>query len=239
MNTVNDKVQKLFAAYEDQARKKQQSKPDDYKNQSDVLSEIQSLRQAWDRLGWEDVRYLERKPKRSFYFKTWGQVQNKLAMRIETVSEVDYWWTPPQHRETVNLLWEIAGTLRKAASPWWRLTATVTWHVIKELLYLGILVALLLSSRSNFETRVIALLVLIYNSITLEAGSLGLALNSIQVLMGDELKNVARSMKLKTPVMDFKTSERFGVGNLLTYIHLISCGLGSLIAIAALVWSLF
>jgi hypothetical protein len=138
-----------------------------------------------------------------------------------------------------SLLREIAGILRKAVSPWWRLTATVTWHVVKELLYLGILVALLLSSRSNFETRVIALLVLIYNSISSEAGSLGLALNGIQVLMGDELKNVARSMKLKASVMDFKTSEQFGMGNLLTYIHLISCGLGSVIAIVALVGSLF
>jgi hypothetical protein len=207
-------------------------------NGRDLLFEIQGLRQAWRRYEFNGGAF-DRDYKRSKYAEAWQQVRNKLAMRIERVSQDDYWWTPPQHQETVGLLWEIAGILRKAVSPWWRLTATVTWHVVKELLYLGILVALLLSSRSNFETRVIALLVLIYNSISSEAGSLGLALNGIQVLMGDELKNVARSMKLKASVMDFKTSEQFGMGNLLTYIHLISCGLGSVIAIVALVGSLF
>jgi len=54
---------------------------------------------------------------RSFYLKMWEQIQNKLAMRIETASEADYWWTPPRHQETVNLLWQIIATLRKAASP--------------------------------------------------------------------------------------------------------------------------
>src|SRR5712692_438045 len=189
MNTVNDKVQKLFAKYEDQARNQQPSKLLDVKKyQGDFLSEIRSLRQAWG--GWEwDDHDLERGLKQSIYIEMWEKVQNKLAMRMETVSDAGYWWTPPQHQETVNLLWEIAGTLREAASPWWRHTATVVWHIIRELLYLGILVALLLSGRSNFETRVIALLILIYNNVKATTGSLGLGINSIQLRVGDQLRN--------------------------------------------------
>jgi hypothetical protein len=57
--------------------------------------------------------------------------------------------------------------------------------------------------------------------------------------MGDELRNVARSMKLKTSVMDFVSSERFGMGSLLTSISGISCMVGNVIALAALITSLF
>jgi hypothetical protein len=115
----------------------------------------------------------------------------------------------------------------------------VAWHVVKELLVLGILVAILLSGHSAFETRVVALLVLIYNGIQLQIGRLGLTLSNNQVLMGDDLRNMGRSMKLKMPVMDLEASEQFGMGNLLAYISGISRGLGSLIAVVALISSLF
>lgn len=157
---------------------------------------------------------------------------------VLAVSEADYWWTPARHQETVTLLWEVAGALRKAASPWWRHAATVAWHVAKELLLLGILVGILLSSRGAFETRVVALLILIYSSIRLEVGGLTFALSN-QVLMGVELRNLARSMKLKTLVDGLQADERLGMGILLSHISALSGYLGCLIAIAALVYSLF
>jgi hypothetical protein len=167
MNTVNDSVQKLFTEYENKARDKQKlfsefEDQDRDKRCNDILSEIRTLRHAWDELGWNwEEHDLGRDLERSYYRKAWEQIQNKLAMRIERTSEDDYWWRPPQYQETINLLWEITGTLRRAASPRWRQSSAVAWHVFKELLYLGIVAALLLSSRNNFETRVIALLVLI------------------------------------------------------------------------------
>jgi hypothetical protein len=113
------------------------------------------------------------------------------------------------------------------------------WHVAKQLLYLGIVVALLLSSQSHLETRVIALLILIYNHVTLAAGSLGLALDGIQVQVSNELKRVARSMKLRAPVWDLKTEEEFRLGAWLNSLSGLSAYVGSLIAVVALIWSLF
>jgi hypothetical protein len=51
--------------------------------------------------------------------------------------------------------------------------------------------------------------------------------------------NMGRSMKLKIPMMDLEASEQFGMGNLLAYISGISRGLGFLIAVVALIASLF
>jgi hypothetical protein len=53
---------------------------------------------------------------------------------------------------------------------------------------LGIVVAILLSGHGAFETRVVALLILIYNGIQLQIGSLGLTLSNNQVFMGDDLR---------------------------------------------------
>jgi hypothetical protein len=86
---------------------------------------------------------------------------------------------------------------------------------------------------------VIALLVLIYNAVVLESGELALVLNSTQLRLGDEVERLARFMKLKVPVLALKTSEQIGMGYLRVSISCLSAYLGSLIAVVALVWSLF
>ena len=168
MTSVDDQVQKLFDEYQNKVKKNRIEDPEDDEYRG-TLDEIQTLRGIWDHHGWGwEQRHLDRKVKRSYYLKMFEQVRNKLAMKTETATEADFWWTAPHHEEIVNLLWSIAATLRKRALLWSRHIPMVTYVIVQRLLYLGILVALLLFSRNTFETKVIASLIRFYNIVTLQ-----------------------------------------------------------------------
>jgi len=244
MNSANDRIQQLFAKYE----AKIQSELDTSSNTAefrDLLSEVHSLRQAWDNLGvtWSDDT--DRHSEVSRYVKAWEQVQTKLAVKADAVNESNYWQTRPLHKETETLLLEIAVALRQAISkPLWRgfskrQISQILFHTFKEILSLGIAAALLLSSHNNFETRVIALLILIYNAVLLETGTLANGLNGSQLLVREQLGRLARSLKLNAPVVDFDTSEKVGMTYLLVSISGIFGIIRNLAAVIALIATLF
>jgi hypothetical protein len=71
------------------------------------------------------------------------------------------------------------------------------WAIVKELLFLGIVVGLLLRGLSSFETRVVAILVLIYTYVGIEGGRLGFHLTGFELEMGYVVGRIARRVGIK------------------------------------------
>ena len=118
-------------------------------------------------------------------------------MRRDTASPSGWWWETPTHPLMESLLASLGVTLAEAIRPpAWRRHLSLAWAIGKELLFLGIVVGLLLAAQNNFERRIVAVLVLIYTYIGLEAGRLGYHLTGFELEMGYVVGRIARRMKI-------------------------------------------
>jgi hypothetical protein len=138
-------------------------------------------------------------------------ISSKLEMmQRNSASPSDWWWETPTHPMMESLLATISLSLSGAIRPPAR-RLSFAWAIVKELLFLGIVVALLLAGRNNFETRVVAILVLIYTYIGLESGRLGFHLTGFELEMGYVVGRIARRMGIKWDDLEERAAAREGM----------------------------
>ena len=119
----------------------------------------------------------------------------KLAQR-DTVSPFDRWWRTPTHPLMESLLTRINLSLSEACRPpVWRRRVSAAWAILRELLFLGIVVGLLLAGQTNFERRIVSILILIYTYLGLEAGRLSFHLTGFEFAMGDVVGRMAPTIR--------------------------------------------
>ena len=235
---VNEEVVKVL---DEREKKIAAAPPDEYtspKYKAELLDEIERLRVAvphiWVPQGHVD-KYM-RDDIRETILRFRDNIDTKIAMKVETINSNDFWWTPTLHLETETLLWEIRGVLNKATLINWKMTKALIWAVIKALLYLGIVVGLLFVSQNHFETRVIAILVLIYNSVRYEGGMLGLNIMGFEIDTLDELGQISRALKMKVPT-NLTRNDTYGMGMTLIHVRCLGLLVADVIAFIGLISS--
>ena len=152
------------------------------------------------------------------------------------------WWWSPANELVASTLRDVQRTLERSTEKktrnWLRKFRWV-WWVFVELVYLAIIFGLFSVASSRFESVVIAVLILIYNRV---AGiGIGVLWSFAQLNRAAELIHweFGRVLRLKVPVAPL-TAAKKAIGDLSVpnFIHLISIGIGSLIALWHLVITL-
>jgi hypothetical protein len=166
-------------------------------------------------------------------------IANKLALNsLQRIGRYDWWWSPASDL-VASTLREVQRTLEKATKKkigdrlhkfrW-------MWWVLRELIYLAIVVSLFSVASSKFETVVVAALVLIYSRVAL-VGT-GILVSFVHLAYTAELIywEFGRTLRLKVPISRL-TDAKKALGDLPipSFIRNISIGIGSLIAVWHLV----
>ena|SRR2546425_1355443 len=159
-------------------------------------------------------------------------IYHKLAMKRDSTPPSDWWWTPT-HPLMERLLIKISLTLNEAIRPpAWRRHVSFAWAIVKELLFLGIVVALLLAGQNNFERRVVAILVLIYTFIGLESGRVGFHLTGFELDMDYVVGRIARRMRIKWDDTEESDAVREGLREF--HLRILSLHIARVIALVGL-----
>ena len=152
------------------------------------------------------------------------------------------WWSTPASELVASTLRDVQRILERSTEKktrnWFRKFRWM-WWVFVELVYLAIIFGLFSVASSRFESVVIAVLILIYNRV---AGvGLGVFWSVAHLNHAVELIRweFGRALRLKVPVGPV-TEAKKAIGDLAVpnFIHLISIGIGSLIALWHLVIAL-
>src|SRR5437763_2056589 len=129
-------------------------------------------------------------------------IGDKLALSSNTAEPNDWWWTPAQPI-TQKLLKSVQRTLEKATerkSRAWQRWLRYSWKVFVELVYLALVIGVFSVASTKFEIIVLAILVMIYNTIKTVGGGVVVSF----AYLGCELENaygeIGRSLRLKVPV---------------------------------------
>src|ERR1700677_2437498 len=96
------------------------------------------------------------------------------------------------------------------------------WQVVKAIVYLALVMVLLFASGSKFETRVIAILVLVYGAVAAYGMSITTLVGNLHLAV-TKTDNEAQTLE----------------GKFVLGINAVAFGIGDIIAIGALVLSLF
>jgi hypothetical protein len=115
-------------------------------------------------------------------------IANKIAI-TETqgrrILSDDWWWTPSSSWRLTSVLRELRIVTQKArgAGGWrWLRGIEYAWTVVRQLIYLGIVLGLFFVASCVFENLVFAALVLIYNSVVSVGSILGLFVEAPDLL---------------------------------------------------------
>jgi hypothetical protein len=166
-------------------------------------------------------------------------IANKLAISsLDRVGQKEWWWKPANGLVT-DTLEEVQRTLEKMTAGnarKWPRKLQLARKVLAELIYLAIVVGLFFVASSDFETVVLAALVLIYNSLVFVTAGVGMGVvyltHNLEAVYGE----LGRTLRLKVPISRTeegkKLIEDLTVPNL---IHYVSIGIGSIIALWHLV----
>jgi hypothetical protein len=172
-------------------------------------------------------------------------IEDKLAYdSLQTIGRYDWWWTPPSVAVTGTLR-----DVRRALNAATKKKKTVkdrfrkfrwVWWVLRELIYLAIVIGLFSVSTSKFEAVVMAALVLIYSRVAM----LGVGLGAIVTYLGHTVEVIywefGRRLRLKVPISRLtEAKEPLGDLSVQTLTHSISIGIGTLIALWHIAAALF
>ncbi|MGA7640082.1 MAG: hypothetical protein WCB00_24330 [Candidatus Acidiferrales bacterium] len=153
----------------------------------------------------------------------------------------NWWWTPPSDL-VASTLRDVKRTLErsteKKARNWFRKVRWM-WWVLRELIYLGIVLSLFSVASSRFETVTVAALVLIYSQVAFVGSAIGMSVVYLAHTAEVIYWEFGRTLRLKVPISRLtearKLVDDLSIPNL---IHNISIGIGSLIALWHLVIAL-
>jgi hypothetical protein len=213
----------------EEAKKAYENKFADIERELDILRS--RLRSDQDAIDPEDADYQKE------------QIENKLAVSSIEIAHPDDWqWTgvSPAHQ---SLLRDVHAVLQKEStskSQRWKRILFYVWHGLGQLCYLAIVLGLFYIASSKFETVIYSVLVLIYNAATLSHRTT--ILGTVAVLGQTEAAHVdlARALRFRVPLSDLKEAvEETKKSIALNKIHALGLGLGSLIALAHLVVTIF
>jgi hypothetical protein len=150
---------------------------------NEVLTGIATLRATYQHVALSEFRQL---------------LRHKMAQGDSVSPFEDWWWGEPTNPLMMTMFRELNVHVENALRrPAWKRKLALSWSVAKELIFLSIVVALILTSNNRFERRVVSLIVLIYTYIGLEAGRLGFALTGFELSMGYVIGRIARQMRIK------------------------------------------
>jgi hypothetical protein len=169
-------------------------------------------------------------------------IADKLALdSLQRVSRSEWWWSPPSD-SVASTLREVQRALekteKKKTSDSLRKFRWI-WWVLRELIYLAIVVSLFTAANSKFETVVVAALVLIYTSVASARTAILISFGYLAYTAELIYWEFGRKLRLKVPISRLTEAEKvvsdLSIPNL---IHTISIGVGSLIALWHLVITL-
>jgi len=231
ISAVDEKIVKLC---EDCRLKVEAGRPDDYIKTDEIkenlLDEIQAIQHRvrpsiLDDDSMEAMREFRQR------------IDSKLALKQEKARENDFWWTPPAFETTERLLVDVLKVVDKElVPPPKRSVVPYVWQVVKDLIYLAVIVCLLLSAHSQFELRILAILILIYSNLTYSMISAALTTTSVVKALDGELGRIGRALRLMWLKPQDTDSRK---DDILTVIHTVSIGLGSLCGTVGLMASFF
>lgn len=165
------------------------------------------------------------------------RIDSKLALKQEKARENDFWWTPPAFETTERLLADILKVVDKElAQPPKKLVLPYVWQVVKDLIYLAVIVGLLLSAHSQFELRVLAVLILIHSTVSYSIIYAVQATSALAKGLDGELGRIGRALRLtwlKPQDADPRKDD------IKTLIHTVSIGIGTLCATVGIFASFF
>ncbi|SRR6266478_3745286 len=199
-------------------------------NKESLLDEIQAIQhRVWPSIldddSMESLRELRQR------------IDSKLALKQEKVRENDFWWAPPAFQTTEQLLTDILKVVDKElAQPPKRPVLPYVWHVVKDLIYLAVIVGLLLSAHSQFELRILAILILIYSNL---AYSIIYAVQTTMAVakgLDAELGRIGRALRLMWLKPQDADSRK---DDIITAIHTVSIAIGMLCATVGVIASFF
>src|SRR6266478_612526 len=199
-------------------------------NKESLLDEIQAIQhRVWPSIldddSMESLRELRQR------------IDSKLALKQEKVRENDFWWAPPAFETTEQLLIDILKVVDKElAPPPRKLALPYVWQAVKDLIYLAVIVSLLLSAQSKFELRILAILILVYSNLTYSMISAAHTTTAVVRALDGELGKIGRALRLMWLKPQDTDSRK---DDILTLIHTVSIGLGSLCGTVGLVASFF
>ncbi len=165
------------------------------------------------------------------------RIDSKIALKREKTRENDFWWTPPAFETTERLLADILKVVDKElAPPPKKLVLPYVWQVVKDLLYLAVIVGLLLSAHSQFELRILAILILIYSNLTYSIIYAVQTTMAVAKGLDAELGRIGRALRLmwlKPQDVDSRKDD------IITAIHTVSIAIGMLCATVGVIASFF
>jgi hypothetical protein len=231
LRDVGEEIDKLCETYR---LKVEMGKQDDYIKSDEIkeslLDEIQAIRH---RVAPSIIDDESLESTREFR----QQIDSKLALKREKARENDFWWTPPAFQTTEQLLADILKVVDKElAQPSKKVVLPYVWQVVKDLIYLAVIAALLLSAHSQFELRVLAILILIYSNVVY---ALMFAANASTVMakaLDGDLGRIGRALGLTwLKPQDADTRK----DDIIRLIHTVSISIGTLCAMVVLIASFF
>jgi hypothetical protein len=162
-------------------------------------------------------------------------IYHKLAMKRDSDLPSDWWRTPP-HALMERLLTKISLSINEAIRPAaWRRYLSFTWAIVKELLFLGIVIGLLLASQNQFERRVVSILALVYTYVGLECGRLGFHLTGFELEINYVVGRIARRMGIAWDDTTESDAVREGLRGF--HLRMLSLYVGRVVALIGLVLS--
>jgi hypothetical protein len=169
------------------------------------------------------------------------QIHNKLAMGTNTAGEFDWWWNEASGRSEA-VLRDVLRALDKASpekGAWFRYVS-YAWKVVRELVYLAIVLGVFSVANSRFETVVIGMLILIYNAIIGARTVEGFSFIHLNAAVRQMYGEIGRSLRLKVSVSPEKKAKQQETELAIDFfIQGISILLGSLIALWKIVNAVF
>lgn len=169
-------------------------------------------------------------------------IANKLAIGSKTAVDGDWWWTPADPN-VASFLEQIQRRIEKGTktkSRIWKMWPKYIWAVLVELAYLAIVVGVLSVGTTRFETIVLAALVMIYNAVTATKVGVGLSFTFLASALQTAYGDIGRGLRLRLPVApEREAQKRLNEASIGMFIHGISLGIGSLIAIWEIITTIF
>ncbi len=164
-------------------------------------------------------------------------IDSKIALKREKADENDFWWTPPAFETTERLLADILKVVDKElAQTAKKLVLPYVWQVAKDLIYLAVIVGLLLSAHSQFELRVMAVLILIYSSVSYSIIYAVQATTALAKGLDGDLGRIGRALRVIWLKPQDTESRK---DDIKTLIHTISIWVGTLCATVGVLASFF
>lgn len=231
LSEANEEIMKLCENYR---LKVETGKLHDYiktdETKEKLLDEIQSIkRYVWASITDDDSLESTRELRQ--------RIDSKLAVRLEKAGENDFWWIPPAFQTTEQLLADILKVVDKElVQPPKTVVLPYAWRVVKDLIYLAVIAVLLLSAHSQFELRVLAILILIYSNVVYALMYAAQITTGMAKALDAELGRIGRALRLMwLKPQDADTRK----DDIITLIHTVSISIGTLCALVGLFASFF